>query len=423
MVSLPKTIHDGWRRCRHGGCGRTIFSGWRLDLKGVLVAGVLVAALGCTRNFYRKQANKEVGEILAEKDKYPAWAIENWHLYPDPRARFATPVDPDHPPKPPDDPAAYDLSPNPQKPGKRGVARIEGNGYLELIAQWDQENRQKLAEEEAKEQREKTEPPPPAEEQPRKAEPAAAPEEQSTEEESQVGPIRPLTEQGPGAGAAENKAILGATAPTEKVAEAVPRTSLDITGRPAYLMTLDQAAELAMFNSREYQDQRESLYLAALPVTLERFALTAQLFAAEQGIREYFGRTSTAGPHANRWALNSGMGVGKILPTGALLLFNFANQTVFDFLNPKKTISTSTLTFDAIQPLLRGGGRAVALELLTRPSVPCSTRFATTPAFARSCTSKSPATTAAAFPARPFSRRASCPPAVAAAAGAAAAAA
>ncbi len=53
------------------------------------------------------------------------------------------------------------------------------------------------------------------------------------------------------------------------------------------------------------------------------------------------------------------------MPTGALLLFNFANQTVFDFVNPKKTLSTTTLNFDAVQPLLRGGGEAVALESLT----------------------------------------------------------
>src|SRR5207253_139693 len=56
----------------------------------------------------------------------------------------------------------------------------------------------------------------------------------------------------------------------------------------------------------------------------------------------------------------------KLLPTGGLLLLNFANQTVFNFLNPKSTVSTSTLSFDAIQPLLRGGGRAVTLEPLTQ---------------------------------------------------------
>src|SRR5205823_6426988 len=112
---------------------------------------------GCTRPFYRKKADKEVGEVLAQKDKYPFWAIKNWHVYPDPLARFADPSNPDCPPKPPDDPAAYDLSPNPQKPGKAGVARIEGTGYLELIARWDRENRERAAKEEAEEKREAAE--------------------------------------------------------------------------------------------------------------------------------------------------------------------------------------------------------------------------------------------------------------------------
>ena len=55
-----------------------------------------------------------------------------------------------------------------------------------------------------------------------------------------------------------------------------------------------------------------------------------------------------------------------MLPTGALLLLNFSNQTVFDFLNPKSTFSTTLLNFSAVQPLLQGGGQAVALESLTQ---------------------------------------------------------
>src|SRR6266404_1508949 len=131
---------------------------WRPALAATLAAWLLGPSTGCTRRFFRNRADEEVSEVLAQKDKYPEWGIENWHIYADPRARFADNSDPDHPPKPPDDPAAYDLSPNPQKPGKAGVARIEGTGYLELIAQWDQENRARLAEEEAAETAKLTEP-------------------------------------------------------------------------------------------------------------------------------------------------------------------------------------------------------------------------------------------------------------------------
>src|SRR5580658_3186257 len=127
-----------WRWARRIGA---YCSWWRPALQWAAAAGLLVQVAGCTRSYYRKQADKEVSEVLADKDKYPDWRIEQFHVYPDPRARYADPTDPDHPPKPPDDPAAYDLAPNPQKPGKVGVARVEGKGYLELIARWDQENR------------------------------------------------------------------------------------------------------------------------------------------------------------------------------------------------------------------------------------------------------------------------------------------
>jgi hypothetical protein len=344
MANLT-TIHRIWliRRVWVAARWRAPLSLCRACLHAALGAGLITQAGGCTRPFFRNQADKEVSEVLAQKDKYPAWKIDNWHIYPDQRARFADPSDPDHPPKPPDDPAAYDLSPNPQKAGKAGIERIEGKGYLELIAKWDQENRERRAREEAEEKDKSGEPP--------KA------DEEEEGPEVQVAPV------------ANNQAPREPTMKTPPVqkdalVEAKERSFLDITGRPAYLLTLDQAAELAMFNSREFQDRRESLYLAALPVTVERFSFMAQFFAAQRAIREDSGSTTPEGK-TNSWSLNSGTGLAKVLPTGALLLLDFSNQTVFDFLNPKKTLSTSSLNFNAIQPLLRGGGEAVALESLT----------------------------------------------------------
>src|SRR5262245_33889113 len=103
---------------------------------GLLIA--LVAGTGCTRKYYRTEADKEVAGILKHKDRYPIWKIAQMHVYPDPRARFADPTNPDKPPKPPDDPATRDMSPNPQHPPlKGGVALVEGSGYIGLLAQWD----------------------------------------------------------------------------------------------------------------------------------------------------------------------------------------------------------------------------------------------------------------------------------------------
>src|SRR5262245_63345689 len=87
-----------------------------LTVVGLLAVGCLLPA-GCTRRFFRTSADRQVEEILTEKNCFEPWRIQNWYVYPDPLARFADPTNPYRPPKPVDDPAAQAFSPNPQKPG------------------------------------------------------------------------------------------------------------------------------------------------------------------------------------------------------------------------------------------------------------------------------------------------------------------
>lgn len=288
----------------------------RLLLHLAIAAGLLASSSCLGRRFYRKMADQEVANVLAEKDRYQRWRIEQFHVYPDPRARFADPTNPDRPPMPPDDPAAHDLSPNPQKPPKTGIANVEGTGFLDLLASWDAENR-------------------------------SSGRRPSSVRRGAAAPAVPRPDGGPYS--------------PEPSATASP-------GRPApFLLTLEQAVELGLVNSREYQSRREDLYLAALPVTLERFAFAAQFFATEEAVRQRFGSDAPGGP-ANRWVLNGTTGFTKQFSTGALLLFRLANQTVINLSGdvPKHTVSQSTLNFELLQPLLRGGGRAVTLEPLTQ---------------------------------------------------------
>ena len=70
----------------------------------LFLTAILIVPAGCTRRFYRQQADKQVEEVLTEKDRDP-WKIEQWHVYPDPLARFGDPNNPDKPPMPFDDPA------------------------------------------------------------------------------------------------------------------------------------------------------------------------------------------------------------------------------------------------------------------------------------------------------------------------------
>jgi outer membrane protein TolC len=313
---------------------RTPHAAYGLQLLTFLFAASFLLPAGCTRRFFRHQADKQVEEILTEKNCYPAWKIEQWHVYPDPRARFADFTDPDRPPMPPDDPASRDLSPNPQRPGKAGIGFSESPGYLKVLADWDAANR--VAAEQAKE---------------READAALTP----TASAAQAPTLPPPTTLGPAAAEDPTKTP---NAPTPEACD--PRTA----GRP-YLINLDQSVELGGFNSREFQDRREDLYLTALPVTLQRFSFAAQYLAAGELVRQWIGAKEPGGP-SNNWSTTNNIGVSKLFSTGALLLLDFANRTVVDFANFPRVLSESTATLDLIQPLLRGGGRAVTLEPLTQ---------------------------------------------------------
>ncbi len=266
-----------------------------------LALGLLALGTGCTRQKYRQRTDRDVAGILTQKNVVPSAQIQNWHVYPDGRARFADPFSPDRPPMPPDDEYARLLSPNPQHaPHRAGIRRVEGEGYLNEIIAWDACNRT-----------------------------ADTPE------------AAPATEPGPDSTAAALR-----------------------SEQKAYKIKLDQAVELGILNSREFQDRREDLYLAALPVSLERFQFAAQAFASEQIIREYAGLDrQDAG---NRWSLSTEAGFTKRFVTGAELMVKLANQIVFDLSGERPTVSLSTLGLSLVQPLLRGGGFAVTLEALTQ---------------------------------------------------------
>lgn len=287
----------------------------------VLAGLLLLASLGCTRRFYRNWADREVAGVLEEKDVVPDWKIENYHVYPDSRARFADPDKPDRPPMPPDDPAARALAPNPQRPKHAGVGFHEGAGYLELLAAWDAHNRGQAA-------------------------PASGPETiQQTSLTQEKGPGKENYAEPPG---------------TPRKADAASSP-----GHRPYLITLEQAVELGLINSREFQARRENLYLAVLPVTQERFSFAFQSFAIGTAIREYTGELTGFGK-GDHWRFNTTTGFTKLFPRGALLLFAFANRTVVDLSGRTDLASVSTMNLDFIQPLLLGGGRAVTLEPLTQ---------------------------------------------------------
>jgi hypothetical protein len=165
-------------------------------------------------------------------------------------------------------------------------------------------------------------------------------------------------------------------------------------GSRVYRISMQQAWALAIMNARFYQFNLEQVYLAALPVTMQRFAFEPQFYAglgsatavpqnssniaaslpSTPGVAasSALGYTYATryGPNGQISALNIGTvaGFGKLFSTGGQLLMGFANEVAFNFLNknPQQPTVISALPIQFVQPLLRGGGRAVILEPLTQ---------------------------------------------------------
>ncbi len=72
-----------------------------------LLAAAVVAALGCSRAQYFRQANQEAYSLIEEKRNDPRWDVPNYRIEMDRRSRYYDPTNPVCPPMPLDDPAAH----------------------------------------------------------------------------------------------------------------------------------------------------------------------------------------------------------------------------------------------------------------------------------------------------------------------------
>lgn len=73
----------------------------------VLLALACCCSSGCSRAFWRNNADQEVYQAISERLNDPRWQLPRYDVAPDPESRFHDPYDPDCSPLPPDDPAAH----------------------------------------------------------------------------------------------------------------------------------------------------------------------------------------------------------------------------------------------------------------------------------------------------------------------------
>ena len=131
------------------------------------------------------------------------------------------------------------------------------------------------------------------------------------------------------------------------------------------VLDLPTAYELALINSTELQDARESLYISALDVSLDRFGFETNMFAGSLLDWVVSGKdTSTLTTRTN--TPGGGTKLRKLGTAGATFAIDLANSFVWQFNGSNPAVVRSLINFSIAQPLLRGAGRDVVMEALTQ---------------------------------------------------------
>ncbi len=123
---------------------------------------------------------------------------------------------------------------------------------------------------------------------------------------------------------------------------------------------LRELLSIAASNSRTFQTEKESLYLAALDLSLERWRLT--WLASGDGAANMDG----TGNDSNEASASLDLGLTRVLGSGARIVTSIGSS-LLRFVSTGDGWSLSNdLSLSITQPLLRGAGRRVTLEPLTQ---------------------------------------------------------
>jgi len=142
------------------------------------------------------------------------------------------------------------------------------------------------------------------------------------------------------------------------------------------LLDMDAAVTLGRLHNIDYQRNLEEVFLAALDVAFERFQFDVQFAGGNTTTFTTRGNLAPTvigqqgpqpvGESSSLLSTVSTVQASRKLAAGAQLLVGFANSFVWQFAGPDTNYGLSLINFAMLQPLLRGGGRDVVLEQLTR---------------------------------------------------------
>ena len=125
-------------------------------------------------------------------------------------------------------------------------------------------------------------------------------------------------------------------------------------------MDLLQCLEIAAENSREFQARKESLYRAALDLTVEKWRFSNNWsLGADSTLRG-------TGDEAETAEVDGDLGMSRLLGTGARVVGSIGSSLLRVVNTGDGWDAITSLGFSITQPLLRGAARTVVLEPLTQ---------------------------------------------------------
>lgn len=139
----------------------------------------------------------------------------------------------------------------------------------------------------------------------------------------------------------------------------------------ARILNLNNALEIAVKFSRTYQNRKESVYLTALSLTLERhrytpiFSAGGSAFDRDTKTTIDNGITKTT-THRNEVQVGPDASMDVLLRTGGRIVTDFSYDFLRFFTGNHSAVTSSRLAGTLTQPLLRGAGYTVAIERLTQ---------------------------------------------------------
>ncbi len=130
------------------------------------------------------------------------------------------------------------------------------------------------------------------------------------------------------------------------------------------------AFDLAILHSPEYRTAIENVYLSALNVTGERYAFDVQFYGRDSLLYTNKGmfRKDSQSTLTNELDIGGANSAGatKAFAAGGQFAVELLNSLVWTFTPESGFTPSTTLSYSFTQPFLRGAGRMIVLESLTR---------------------------------------------------------